>query len=133
MIASVGSMIPGASRSSTRTSPGPYITAPRTTVSLSSSSPSVVCPSGRHAGVVVGEVDRQLAVRVDLLEQEPGLLLDAFDGVLAGDPAQRRAVAVGELDERSGELGRVAGLPAVHRLPGRDRLIGALGVVIDRQ
>src|SRR3954451_5217833 len=31
MIASVGSTIRGSSRSSTRTSPGPYITAPRTT------------------------------------------------------------------------------------------------------
>src|SRR5918992_4832603 len=34
MIASVGSTIRGSSRSSTRTSPGPYITAPRITFSL---------------------------------------------------------------------------------------------------
>src|SRR4051812_23506106 len=120
MIASVGSSIRGASRSSTRTSPGPYITAPRTTVSLRSGSASVMCPSGRHASVVVGEVRRQLAVRFDLREQTSGLLLDALDGVLAGNPAQRRLVAAGELNERSGELGRVPGLLAVHRLPGRD-------------
>jgi hypothetical protein len=60
-------------------------------------------------------------MRVDLREQEPGLLLDAVDGVLAGDPAQRRLVAVGELDERPGELGRVPGLLTVHGLSGRDR------------
>src|SRR5215218_10271251 len=106
MIASVGSTICGASRPSTRTSPGPYITAPRM--------------SGHHARVVVGEAGRQLAVRVDLGEEEPALLLDAFDGVLAGDPPQRRLVAVGELDERLSELCRVAGLLAVHRLPGGD-------------
>src|SRR5215208_193979 len=110
MIASVGSTIRGASRSSTRTSPGPYITAPRM--------------SRHHPCVVMGEVSRQLAVRVDLREQEPGLRLDALDGVLAGDPAQRRIVAVGELDETFGELDRVAGLPAVHRLPLRDDLAG---------
>src|SRR5688572_213231 len=119
MIASVGSTIRGASRSSTRTSPGPCITAPRM--------------SGHHARVVVGEAGRQLAARVDLGEAEPGLLLDAFDGILAGDPAQRWLVAFGQLDERSGELGRVACLPAVHVMPERQRLRGALGVVVDRQ
>src|SRR5215211_4967415 len=119
MIASVGSTIRGASRSSTRTSPGPYITAPRM--------------SGLHASVVVVEVGRQLAVRVDLREQEPGLRLDALDGIVARDPTQRRIVTVGELDEPFGELDRVAGLPAVHRFPLRDDLAGALGVVVGRQ
>src|SRR5688572_25357435 len=99
MIASVGSTSRGASRSSIRTSPGAYMTAPRM--------------SGHHPRVVVGEAARQLAVRVDLREQEPGLGVDALHGVLAGDPAQRRLVALGELDERFGELGRVAGLAAV--------------------
>jgi len=47
-------------------------------------------------------------VRVDLGEQEPRLLLDALDGIRAGDPAQRRLLAVGELDQRPGELRRVA-------------------------
>src|SRR5919204_1888578 len=55
MIASVGSTIRGASRSSTRTSPGPYITAPRTRVSLSSSSAfggvRVRPPRGRRRGL----------------------------------------------------------------------------------
>jgi hypothetical protein len=46
-------------------------------------------------------------VRADLREQQPRLLLDALDGILAGDPTQRRLVAVGDLDERLGELGRV--------------------------
>src|SRR5215210_1571102 len=65
MIASVGSTSRGSSRSSTRTSPGPYIIAPRT--------------------------------------------------------------------PRSFPPGRVAGLVAVHRIPRRDRVRGALGVVVARQ
>src|SRR5215218_2681941 len=100
MIASVGSTIRGASRSSTRTSPGPCITAPRM--------------SDPRACVVVGQTGRQLTVRVDLCEQEPRLLLDLLDGVLAGDPAQRRLAGVDELDERGGQLRRVTGLLAVH-------------------
>jgi hypothetical protein len=53
----------------------------------------------------VGEVARQLAVGVGLGEQGLGFLLDGLDGVGAGGPAQRWLVLVGELDQRTGELG----------------------------
>src|SRR4051812_43717847 len=134
MIASIGSTICGSLRSSTRTSPGPYITAPRTMLSFALKIWTVVGYPGSRGdlGVVPSEVGRERSVRVDLREQEAGLLLDTLDGVLAGDPAQRRIVVVAELDERSGELGRVASLLAVHRAPRWDRLRCALGLVVDQ-
>src|SRR3954465_76107 len=75
--------------------------------------------SGGDAGVVVVEIGGQLAVRVDLREQQSRLVLDALDHVLAGRPAQRRLIGIGQLDQRARELGRVAGLLAVHRGPER--------------
>src|SRR5215218_2285949 len=83
-------------------------------------------------GVVVGQRAGQFAVGVGLGEQLLGLLLEHPDGVDAGRPAQRRLGGAGELDQRSGELGRVAALEAVHAVPGGDGLLGAFGVVVDR-
>src|SRR3954447_1798952 len=125
MIASVGSTIAGASRSSTRTSPGPYITAPRSTVSLVSCSAAVVCPSGRHARVVVAQAPRQLAVRVDLGEQQTGLLLDALDGVLAGDPAQPRLLARWQLRPRPGAQRSGGSSPSASSTSARASLAGS--------
>ena len=54
----------------------------------------------------------------------------------ASAPATQRSGGsslAGELDERAGELGGVAALLAVHRLPGVDGVLGALGVVVDRR
>src|SRR4051794_8167347 len=92
MIASVGSTRRGSSRSSTRTSPGPCITAPRTTVSCR-------CPSGwccsytRSSGEGRALVDqRDDAVADDLRFREPeraslGCLLE---GLLARPEDHRK-------------------------------------------
>src|SRR5436853_470200 len=53
--------------------------------------------------------------------------------VSAGDPADGRVVLVDDLHERGGELGRVAFLLAVHRLPPGAVLGPALGIVVDRE
>src|SRR6266700_3897665 len=79
-------------------------------------------------GAVVGEVAGQLPVGVDLGEEVVGLLLNRCDRVGSCDPARRRVLLPGEFYEGGGELGGVAGLLAVHGLPGRDGLRGALGV-----
>ena len=50
----------------------------------------------------------------------------------AGGESQRRLVLGGEVDQRVGELGRVAALLAVHALPGGDGLLGRLGIIGDR-
>ena len=59
-------------------------------------------------------------------------MLDGCDGVGSCDPAPRRVLLDGERDEGGGELGGVAGLVAVHAVPGGDGVGGALGVVVDR-
>src|SRR5215217_7684349 len=89
--------------------------------------------SGDPLRVPVGQAGRHVAMRVDLREQQPRLVLDALDHVLAGGPAQRRLSGTGQLDERPSELGRVAGLRAVHRRPERVALGSRLVVVVDRQ
>src|SRR3712207_8813715 len=68
----------------------PYTTLFRSLVSL---------VSGRGRDVVVGEAGRQSSVGMHLLEQELRLLLDGLDGVLAGDPAQRRRLTGRKLDQ----------------------------------
>src|SRR4051812_14248094 len=85
----------------------------------------------RWSGVVVSQGRGQLAVSIGLGEQESCLLLDRLHRVDAGDEAQRWLVLTGELDQRVGELGRVAALLAVHALPSSDGQRGAFGVVRD--
>jgi hypothetical protein len=72
---------------------------------------------------------RQVAVGVGLCEQTPGLVLQVFDGVGTGSPAQRRLVQARQLNQRAGEPGGISSLEAVHALPGSDGLPGLLGVV----
>src|SRR6187551_1079689 len=88
--------------------------------------------SRRASSVVVVEIAGQLAVGVGLGEEVPRLLLDSCDRVGAGGEAQRRLLLTCELDQGVGELGGVAALLAVHALPGSDRLLGPLGIVLDR-
>jgi hypothetical protein len=64
-------------------------------------------------------------MRVGLDEQD-------LDGVGAGGPAQQWLALVGELNQRAGELGRVAALLTVHALPGSNVLFSALGIIVDR-
>ncbi len=56
------------------------------------------------------QADGQLAVRGRLLQQLVRLGLENRDGVLRRGEACRRLVQVGQLDDRAGELGRVATL-----------------------
>ena len=59
---------------------------------------------------------RQVAIGVDLLLQILHLLLGDGNGIGAGDKAARRGLLAGNREECLRELGRVAGLLAVHGL-----------------
>src|SRR3954462_7195881 len=76
-------------------------------------------------GVVVGEVVAQLAGGLGLGEEFPRLGLGGLDGVRAGDEALQGLVLAGDGEQGAGELGRVAGLPAVHALHALDPRGGA--------
>jgi hypothetical protein len=76
---------------------------------------------------------RQLAVEVGALLQLGRLRLGDADHVGAGDEAARRRFTVGQVDEGSSELGRVAELLPVLGLPPLELLRVALGVVLDRR
>src|SRR5437016_2606129 len=58
--------------------------------------------------------------------------LPAGEGIGAGDEAARRRLLVSDPDERSRELGRIAGLPPVLRLPPLELLRPAVGIVLNR-
>src|SRR5438874_7702855 len=62
---------------------------------------------GSSIRVVVRERRRQFPVGVGLGEQTLGLLLQVFDGVGTGGPAQRRLVLARQLNQRLGELGGI--------------------------
>src|SRR4051794_15540794 len=83
------------------------------------------------SGVVVGEAGGELAVSVGLGEERVGLGLEEFDGVGTGGEPRGGLLKRGEVDERGGELRRVAALLAVHALPRLDGRGGAVGVVGD--
>src|SRR5215208_1541839 len=68
-------------------------------------------------GLVERERRRVLAERVDLRLELGDLLLGERDCVGAGDEAARRMLLVGDGEQHPGELGRVAGLPAVLARP----------------
>ena len=89
------------------------------------------CRSTRGRSSVEGERRREVPVRVDLRLQIGDLLLGGGDGIGAGDEAARRRLLAGDRDERSRELGRVAGLPAVLGFPVLDQRPSALVVVRD--
>jgi hypothetical protein len=81
--------------------------------------------------LVESERGREVAEGVDLLLQRDDLPLGRADRVGTGDEAARRLLLVGDGQQCLGELGRVAPLLAVLRLP-RLALGGvALGVVVD--
>src|SRR3989442_15527026 len=82
---------------------------------------------------LVGERGGQVAEGVDLLLQVGDLLLDLRDRVGAGDEAARRLLLGRDGQQRLRELGRVAGLLAVLRLPPRALLRAAVSVVVDRR
>jgi transcriptional regulator with XRE-family HTH domain len=88
---------------------------------------------GAHPDLVECERRGEVAVGVDLLPAFGELLLGLRERVGAGDEPERRLLFVGDGQQRLGELGGVAALPAVHALP--ELALGgvALGVVLDRR
>lgn len=70
-------------------------------------------------------------VGVDLRLEIDDLLLGESDDIGAGDEAARWLLLARDPEQRLGELGRVAGLLAVLRLPPLQLPCPALGVVFD--
>src|SRR5438309_551975 len=103
-------------------SDGPYVRPP--------AGPRYSCLN-LSVGVCEGQRRGQLAVRLDLREEPARLVLDGFDGVSACQPPGGRLVCVDERDEGGGKLAGVAGLLAVHAVPGDLVRGGLLGVVVD--
>src|SRR5207245_3368053 len=73
----------------------------------------------------------QLVVGVDLRLEIGDLLLGKGNGIGAGDEAARRRLLASDPDERSRQLGRIAGLPPVLRLPPLELLRPAVCVVLN--
>jgi hypothetical protein len=90
-------------------------------------------PRRRGLDLVERERRREVAEGVDLCLELADLLLGQRDCVGAGDEAARRLLLAGDGQQRLGELGRVAGLPAVLALPELALAGVALGVVLDRR
>src|SRR5438132_8890893 len=88
--------------------------------------------SGLPAGGLV-ERERlgQLVVGVDLRLEIGDLLLGEGDGIGAGDEAARRRLLASDPDECARELGRIAGLLPVLRLPPLELFRPAAGVVLN--
>src|SRR5207245_11061613 len=85
--------------------------------------------SGLPAGGLVERERRgQLVVGVDLRLESGDLLLGKGNDIGAGDEAARRRLLASDPDERSRQLGRIAGLPPGLRLPPPDMLRCAGGV-----
>jgi|SRR6266571_246772 len=88
--------------------------------------------SGLPAGGLVERERRgQLVVGVDLRLEIGDLLLGKGNGIGAGDEAARRRLLASDPDERSRQLGRIAGLPPVLRLPPLELLRPAVCVVLN--
>src|SRR5207302_8554045 len=88
--------------------------------------------SGLPAGGLVERERRgQFVVGVDLRLEIGDLLLGEGDGIGAGDEAARRRLLASDPDECSRELGRIAGLLPVLRLPPLELLRPAVGVVLN--
>src|SRR5437899_4584292 len=83
------------------------------------------------AGLVERGRRGQLVVGVDLRLEIGDLLLSEGDGIGAGDEAARRRLLASDPDKRSRELGRIAGLLPVLRLPPLELLRPAAGVVLN--
>ncbi len=83
------------------------------------------------AGLVERERRGQFVVGVDLRLEIGDLLLGEGDGICAGDEAARRRLFAGDPDERSCELGWIAGLLPVLRLPPLELLRPAFGIVMN--
>jgi hypothetical protein len=79
------------------------------------------------------EGGRQVAVGGDLLLQVADLLLGDPERGGAGDEAARRRLLGRDRHQRPAELGRIARLLSVLRVPPRELRRGALGVVVDRR
>ena len=82
-------------------------------------------------GLVERERRGQLVVGVDLRPEIGDLLLGKGNGIGAGDEAARRRLLASDPDERSRQLGRIAGLPPVLRLPPLELLRPAVCVVLN--
>src|SRR5215203_2478964 len=88
--------------------------------------------SGGDLVRIEGQAAGQFAVGVSLGEEVVGLSLERGDRVGAGRESQRRLLLTCQVDQRVGELRGIAALLSVHGLPAGDRLLGPLGVVLDR-
>src|SRR5438445_1877139 len=116
-----------AGRSRTDSLPRREVPAPYQTVARNSDYFGLL--AGR--GLVERERLGQLVIGVDLRFEIGDLLLGEGDGIGAGDEAARRRLLVRIADERSRELGRIAGLLPVLRLPPLELLRPAVGVVLN--
>src|SRR3989441_12828078 len=120
--ASVGWIRRASGTFSMRTSLAPYRT-------LARISDYFGVPAG--AGLVERERRGQLVVGVDLRLEIGNLLLGEGDGIGAGDEAARRRLLASDHDDGYRELGRIAGLLPVLRLPPLELLRPAAGVVLN--